>query len=275
MNFRQTQGSARGFTLIELLIVIAVIGILIAMLMPTIGGVRRQARATQCMSHLRQWAGHWTAFLSMHHGHFTEGVEYDGSTVGWRRGEWADSLDEYYMKDTQILLCPEATEPRMVNNKVVDYGGPPNTYIHGAVAGAPIARRRSYGINCWLYNPPPSVKAIQGREAAKHWRSLGAASTPSLVPLMADTMWRGTGPDYDTTKACRPPAVNGDWIDTEQEMMHVAMDRHKGGVNIVFLDGHVAHVPIKRLWRLKWHKKYDRNHVFSFSWPEWMKDLPE
>ena len=54
----------RGFTLIELLVVISIIALLMAILMPTLGRARNQARAVTCQSSLHRWTLIWSMFTS-------------------------------------------------------------------------------------------------------------------------------------------------------------------------------------------------------------------
>jgi prepilin-type processing-associated H-X9-DG protein len=129
-----------------------------------------------------------------------------------------------------------------------------------------------------VYNPPPFVSHIQGRESSKHWRRGATVRRSSTTPLMLDSMWRGGGPDYDNKYAIQAPDYNGHWRNYNYEMMHFAMDRHDGGVNAVFMDGSTRQVPIKQLWVLRWHKTYRPRlglAQVSSSWPAWMADYPE
>ena len=102
-------------------------------------------------------------------------------------------LQSYYGKKLQLLFCPAATlrrgpGPREIrvpegSPAAVEYGGPTTTVEFpisdpSAPPGAPNRPlTASYGENCWVYNPPPSVPDIQGRATIKNWRKISACSS--------------------------------------------------------------------------------------------------
>jgi len=63
-----------GFTLIELLVVIAIIALLMAILMPALSRVRKQARSVACLTQIKQWGLYFSMYTDDNNGSFMEGV---------------------------------------------------------------------------------------------------------------------------------------------------------------------------------------------------------
>ncbi|AHF91896.1 hypothetical protein OPIT5_18370 [Opitutaceae bacterium TAV5] len=74
-----TRPTPAAFTLVELLTVIAIIGILAAIIIPTVGKVRESARAAQCGSNLRQIQLANILYAQDHNGKFAMAALGDGS----------------------------------------------------------------------------------------------------------------------------------------------------------------------------------------------------
>lgn len=71
------KSSRSGFTLIELLVVVAIIGVLISILLPSLAAAKSQTRSRVCNSNLRQLATGWTMYTVEWGGYLP------GSTNDW------------------------------------------------------------------------------------------------------------------------------------------------------------------------------------------------
>jgi prepilin-type N-terminal cleavage/methylation domain-containing protein len=101
-----------GFTLIELLVVIAIIAMLLAILMPGLSAVKKQAQRVVCMANLSQWGLILTLYAEDHDNHFFAGYyDYtDPNGVSYASSDsdlWPYALESYYQVP-KLKFCPSA-----------------------------------------------------------------------------------------------------------------------------------------------------------------------
>jgi prepilin-type N-terminal cleavage/methylation domain-containing protein/prepilin-type processing-associated H-X9-DG protein len=293
----------RGFTLVELLVVISIIALLMAILMPALASVKRQAKAAACLSNLRQWGVVFTLFLGDNNGYFNEGdlanprarkpVVPTAAEVAY--AYWLGAYFTYY-KDPVLLCCPIADR--------IDKNGVTGTWRISALtlfepikplckyATNPDSRDPiiygSYTLNRWLTNPPG--RFIPNREY--YWRT-ASMKNPANVPVLCDVFGRIGGFNFwwinprdsgSGSNAPRPDGTTGaakvaGCSPTEHGMKAIQMGaRHKGGIQMLFADWSAKWSGIKALWTYKWHKNWDIHNEMTlrnYSWPKWIKKLPQ
>ncbi|MFQ6036091.1 MAG: type II secretion system protein [Sedimentisphaerales bacterium] len=242
-----------GFTLIELLVVIAIIALLMAILMPALNRVKKQAKAVACQAKLKQWGLFLDMYAEDNNGYFMSGS-------GGKYFEWMEPALPYY-KQGAMRLCPMAT--KNLHPGAGHWGSTFTTWQRDDFVG-------SYGINEFLFNPNPGMITQWGHPTSMNWRTKNV-QRGQYIPAFADCLWVGAAPHHTD----EPPDFEGEWHHSfNHNMKRLCLNRHGGAINIVFLDWSLQRVRLKSLWRHKWNREYDTNYPLPV-WPEWMRSLPD
>ena len=266
----------KAFTLIELLVVIAIIAILMAILMPALNRVKKQARLSACLVDLRQWGLMFNLYCDDNNSYFFSG-EVNGTRNNMGAGRFWRICMQPYSKDKKMWLCPQATKVYQEDIPVGMWSYAAWEY-DGDVG--------SYGLNGWILNIAASKesgnttngwgradKDSQGR--SRHWGTPNAKYA-NTVPVFTGSWWVDSWP-LETDQPPPTEAGPGDTPGTN-EMNRVCVDRHDGFVDCLFMDWSARSVGLKELWTLKWSKGYNTNGIWTKAgrvrpdmWPQWMR----
>jgi prepilin-type N-terminal cleavage/methylation domain-containing protein/prepilin-type processing-associated H-X9-DG protein len=280
----------KGFTLIELLVVISVIVLLMAILLPTLQRIKRQAKAVVCQSNLRESGIIWAAYTDENNGYFPGGLR----DKGWNPSDdrypmftapdswwWHRGRQYWYRHGAEgILCCPMATKiANPTAETAVGQGG--GTFL----AWGRISREGkwewdtygSYGINLWVYQP----YYRQSKFYSHFWRTcrVGGASS---IPVQLDN-FRPNGYWFDLDGPPPRDAVpTAPIVGNLSHQCYFCMNRHNGGINGLFMDWSVRKIGLKELWTLKWSPEFDTANIWTKAggvrpedWPEWMRGFKD
>jgi prepilin-type N-terminal cleavage/methylation domain-containing protein len=260
----------KGFTLIELLVVIAIIALLMAILLPALQRVNRQAKAAACQSNLHHWGLIFSMYTDDNSGYFMK----SRSDTGWMY--WMDELRPYHSNIHEICCCPMATK-LYIEGGYIPFGAwcynADSVIDRIATVLVKEGDYGSYGMNHWICNPRPGNIT---RPPENFWRTSNAEGAGN-APLFLDCVTIGGDP----TELNPPPDYPGHLHPGSYEstcMSRFCINRHDGHINNLFMDYSVRKAGLKELWTLKWHRKFNTADVWTRAggarpedWPQWMR----
>ncbi|RRJ98278.1 prepilin-type N-terminal cleavage/methylation domain-containing protein [Opitutaceae bacterium TAV4] len=210
-----------GFTLIELLTVVAIIGILAAIMIPVVGKVRKSAMNVRCISNLRGLGGALAVFTVENNNklpprNLEKDIPYTDANPSKSLRFWTSRLYRHgILKDRNAFYCPAVFPTRDSevpdSEKIEETGG------------------LTYGMRMWMR---PGGKWGTDRHLDT---PLTAIENPSDFFLIADSIWL----DKSNTNG-RPTqgyGINPTPNSTANQRIH---RRHSNRANTLFADFHVA-----------------------------------
>lgn len=228
--------TSNGFTLIELLTVIAIIGILAAILIPTVGQVRDSARYSTCQSNLRQWAMANLLFAEENSGNIphagrTPPAWNDNLVVNGVRAWW-NALPPYLgelplrergirnlpqLTDRSLFVCPNARQQQ----------------------GSSAPQWLCYGPSAYLGDTRGSALA----SGEVHLTNVNRIAEPSRTVLWSETS------NHAAPRAGTSGTVSGAGFATANPGPHAlgTFPRHGNRVPVSFFDGSVRSFSLDEL----------------------------
>lgn len=251
----------RGFTLIELLVVVAIIALLIAILLPSLGKARSKAQTAKCLANVRGLGSAAQIYIT----DYSMLLPYVETPDKF----WVNILKTYANID-KIRICPSTSAVG---------GDPPGNNVGtasltwasgetGNVGWDKISQHDylgSYGLNGYVEAPTSGAafasQTNPAATAAWYWHYPFTRST-TTIPIFSDSIWYDGWPHgqdgIPVNAAGTPTTVNPTIAD---HMGRFCLNRHNMAVNLSFMDGHGETIQLKNLWTLTWNTQWGNTSV--------------
>ncbi len=242
-NPDQQRNKRSAFAFTELLTVVAIIGILAALILSAISRVKARTQRIQCSHNLGQMSLALQLFLNDNHVYPLVSKPVYDSTYPENYGAWFTTLGYTYLSigpmhtriewEKSILCCPAARRPSTFT-ETMGYG----LYAYNAYGMSAMKDTNSLGIGGhFVWKSPNELPAPPVTESE--------VVNPSAMLAIGDGFIGGNGVIQDNrTTLGRTYGLTNFYGNSTQR----SYARHQGVANVVFCDGHLESPKLKSLF---------------------------
>lgn len=224
------------FTLIELLMLIAIIGILASILLPSLSKAREKSKTVVCLSNLKQISVAMEMYVSTNSESY---VDYNLA----RNRFWTALLHPYYGVD-DVLNCPSGLPVEGEEWGNAKRGWATQAFWNEFNGTYPTG---SYGINGWIYN----------RNNVSYYKRPSHVLEPDTTPVFSDSVWVDSWIQHTDSQ---PADLDGSNQGNYTARVFINRHDHKK-TNTLFAAGNAKVSSLSKTYQWNWNFNFEKRNI--------------